>query len=137
MTASERLEARGRLLKWVKPGDTIYCVLRHVSSSGMLRVIQLVKFDPKGERPLHLGYNAALAMGDKYDRDREGIRVAGVGMDMGFHLVYNLGSTLWPDGFRCPGKTCSSNEHNNPPYPRPDGRTKHRDGGYALTSRWL
>ena len=27
-----------------------------------------------------------------------GLRVSGCGMDMGFHVVYNLGYVLWPDG---------------------------------------
>jgi hypothetical protein len=132
---TEREEARERLLEWIKPGDRIYCVLRHVSSSGMLRVIQLIKFE--ADRPLHIGYNAALAMDDRYDRDREGIRVGGAGMDMGFHLVYNLGRTLWPNGYRCSGKGCHSNDHANGPHYTPDGRMKHRDGGYALKSVWL
>lgn len=135
MTRSERTEAADRLREWLRPGDTVHCILRHVSSSGMLRVIQLVKLDCKAGRPLSLGYNAAAAMADRYDRDREGIRVSGAGMDMGFHLVYNLGATLWPNGYRCVGKRCVSNAHSNGA-PR-DGRSKHRDGGYALRQEWL
>lgn len=135
LRVTERDEARALLLEWIKPGDRIYCVLRHVSSSGMLRVIQLVKMEPKTCRPLYIGYNAALAMADRYDRDREGIRIGGAGMDMGFALVYNLGRTLWPNGYRCTGKGCHSNDHTNG-HPI-DGRSKHHDGGYALESAWL
>ncbi len=132
----ERAAARARLLEWIKPGDSIHCILRHRAASGMFRVIQLVKLDCNG-RQLYLGWTAATAMDDRYDDDREGIAVSGAGMDMGFHLVYNLGRTLWPDGYRCSGARCHSNDHNNAPYPKRAGRMKHRDGGYALQSVWL
>lgn len=41
-TDAEREEARTQLLKWLKPGDTVYTVLRHVSRSGMQREIGVV-----------------------------------------------------------------------------------------------
>ena len=132
---AERAEARARLLEWLKPGDEIACILRHRAASGMFRVIQLVKLDR--DRTRYLGFNAAAAMGGRYDDKREGIAVSGAGMDMGFHLVYNLGHALWPEGYRCSGRTCHSNDHNNAPHPKRDGRMKHRDGGYALKSVWL
>lgn len=34
----------------------------------------------------------------KFDQKRDGFRVSGCGMDMGFHLVYCLGQTLFHDG---------------------------------------
>lgn len=40
--AAREAEARANLLKLLKPGDTVYTVLKHVSSSGMSRVIDLV-----------------------------------------------------------------------------------------------
>ena len=101
-------EARERLRRLVKPGDTLYCILRHVARSGMMRVIDLVKAED-GEI-LHLGYDAALALGWPYDRRREGVRVAGCGMDMGFHLVYSLAHALSERG---------------------------EGAGYSLTHRWL
>ena len=42
---AEQTEALKRLRAWIKPGDTIHCVLRHVSRSGMLRVIDLLKVE--------------------------------------------------------------------------------------------
>lgn len=139
--AQLEIDAARERLAFLKPGDRVYCVLRHVSASGMFRVIQLVAF-PKGRangRPFNLGWNAATVMGDRYDQKREGIAVGGAGMDMGFHLVYNLGATLWPKGYRCSGKKrgCHSNDHSNGPHYEPDGRMHHRDGGYALESVWL
>lgn len=106
--------------------------------------------------PTYLGYNAAVAMGDRYDRDNEGIRVGGCGMDMGFHVVYNLSRTLFRDGYECLGPRCPSSAHTNG-QPREETYTAetcpgrpcgsecdhkgtpkmiHTDG-YALNQRWL
>lgn len=159
----ERDEAITRLREWLKPGDTVYCILRHVSRSGMLRVIDLAA-TVNGET-VNIGRTAAVAMADPYDYDRRGIRIPGAGMDMGFALVYNLGRTLWPSGYGCTGAGCGSNDHSNgdrdyTPHARaqseqawaqyPPGTVAiasttvetmpghwHNDGGYALTARWL
>ena len=42
----ERDEARARLREILKPGDTVYTVLRHVSASGMSQVLY-----PEADRP--------------------------------------------------------------------------------------
>lgn len=152
-TKTEKLEAIAQLRKLLKPGATVYTILRHRSASGMSRVIDLaipgveyrseypqkpadkadypgqVDYDAKPKRVrvgLHIrsiGWLAAKAMGDKFDRDRYGIKVGGCGMDMGFHLVYNLGATLWPNGTRKPHGTRNG---------EPDTA-----GGYALKHTWL
>lgn len=161
---ADRAEAIESLRAYLEPGDTLYTVLRHVSASGMSRVIQPVTIetdDRTGPWVAHLGYNVARAIGERYDRDREGIRVSGAGMDMGFWLAYEVGRTLWPEGFECTGDRCPSNDHSNGyPYPHPfpsadtaqacsvygcsspaaDHPTAprlHRDGGYALVQRWI
>jgi hypothetical protein len=148
--AKERDEAIERLREWVKPGDTIYTILRHKSSSGMSRVIDMLKIEDN--RVMTLGWNAAKALGDRFDNDREGVRVSGAGMDMGFHLVMNLGYVLFPDGFGCVGEHCPSNDHFNGDRdytPHGNGMTPHRrevligadhwhtSGGYALNHKWL
>ena len=81
----------------VKEGDTVYTVLRHVSRSGMLRVIDLIAI--RGNEPWHCGYNAAEVLGRSYDRNREGIKISGCGMDMGFALVYDLAHVLFGNGY--------------------------------------
>lgn len=98
-TKTEQTEAVERLREWLNPGDEVQCILRHVSRSGMSRVIQLVKFDSESGRVLALGWNAALALDWRYDREREGVKVGGAGMDMGFHLVYSLSQVLFGDGY--------------------------------------
>lgn len=94
---SEREQAIAVLRGTLKPGDTVHTILRHCSRSGMQRVIDLVVIDGKEFRSI--AYHAAIAMDDKMDRDRWGIKVSGCGMDMGFSLVYSLGRTLYPEGF--------------------------------------
>lgn len=119
---AEREEAKARLREWLSPGDTVYGIVRHVSRSGMLRVIDLKVASKDGDgRMWAIGYNAAVAMGDKWDREREGIRVTGCGMDMIFALVYNLGHALWPDGFDLPTRVILGPDCRT--YKEPDAET--------------
>ena len=89
--------AREQLLThYVSEGSRVYTILRHVSSSGMSRDISLLVADREG-RISDITYYAADALGDRLI-ERNGsraIRVNGCGMDMGFHLVYNLSSVLF------------------------------------------
>lgn len=127
MTARE--EACAKLRKWIKPGSTIYTVLRHRSASGMTRSIDLLQIIPRDEyskRPSlrQLSSLAAQAMGDRpIDCKHGGIKVGGCGMDMGFSLVYELGRALWPNGTRKPHGTRNGS---------PD-----TDGGYAIKHQWI
>lgn len=135
----ERCEAIEHLRQWIKPGDRVYTILRHVSASGMSRSISLVvaTADDSGPEIVDLDYWAVRAMGDRIDQRRGGIKVGGCGMDMGSYLVYNLSWTLFGHGFTCTGPGCPSNDHSNPPYPERDGTMTHSDSGYALHQSWL
>jgi hypothetical protein len=133
-TKQEVEEARGRLLELLKPGDTVYTVLRHVSRSGMSRVISLYVI-VDGE-PRWLDGYASRVMGTTLDRDREGLKIGGCGMDMGFALVYDLSYCLWPKGVPCTGEHCLSNDHSNGDRDYTVGKV-HQDGGYALRQRWM
>ncbi len=151
VSKAEREEALTHLREYLKPGDTVHTILRHVSRSGMMRVIQPVAVHDDTLR--HLGWWVAKACGFPYDRNHEGVRVGGCGMNMGFHLVYELSYYLWPDGFDCSGVGCPSNDHTNRSEPPANSCTEyegegkchnlecvkwhHRDGGYALKHRWL
>ena len=129
ISKSEREEALARLREWVKPGDTIYTTLESVSRSGMSRVIRLIKFE--NNEPSYLSYNAYLAgVGSGFDRKRDGIKVGGCGMDMGFALVHELSYVLFRAGYECLGAKCPSSDHNNARckcgasgYDHSDGRT--------------
>lgn len=121
VSQSEQQEARERLLEWLKPGDTVYTILRHVSRSGMCRHISPVKLhvrEDTGEVDvLHLDSSVAQVLGRPEARNRlggdEGIVVGGCGQDMGFHLVYSLSRALWPEGYECIGPGCPANDHVN------------------------
>lgn len=132
---AEKAEAIARLQEILKPGDTVYTILRHVSRSGMSRSISLVKMGENGPHTLD-SYVCRAGLGT-YDRNNSGVKVGGCGMDMGFHLVYNLAWTLYPTGHDCTGEHCPSNDHHNQPYPAKDGTGHHKDGGYALVQSWL
>ncbi len=132
----ERQEAIQSLLKYVKPGDTVYAILRHVSRSGMMRHISLKVHTPEGMQDIT--YLASKVLDDRI-ADDGGIKVGGCGMDMGFHLVYGLSYRLFRDqGFKCIGENCPANDHANPPYPkRKVNGMVHSDAGYALMHSWL
>lgn len=117
----------------VKPGDTVYTIVRHVSRSGMTRDISVLLMTDDG--PWEVSGLVALAIGERRNRDNGGVRVGGCGMDMGFHIVYQLGHALFPDGFTCAGEGCRSNDHSNGDRDRTPHH--HTDGGYALRHRWM
>lgn len=140
---SERDEYISKLRETLKPGDTLHTVLRHVSRSGMSRIIDVfhIYTDPKtGEvRKDWLSYWISKACDMTFNDRRgqpEGIRIGGCGMDIGFEIVYTVGRALWPEGFKCPGAKCPSNDHTNGDRNRkPHMHTG--DGGYALRHEWL
>jgi len=111
---TERDEAIKQLREWIPRSSTIYTILRHRSASGMTRVIGLVVF--KDGQDIHPNYSASKALGWALDKNREGIRVSGCGMDMGHHLVYSLSQLLY-----------GWNE---------DG-SYNAEGAYSLKQRWL
>jgi hypothetical protein len=139
----ERTEAIERLREWIKPGDTVYTVLDHVSSSGMSRAIRVILLSCDGSRvvDLHPNYAVGKALGLRHwkrnGREQDALVVEGAGMDMGFEIVYNLGRTLWPDGFSCIGEGCHANDHANGDRDYTPDHCVHNDGGYALRHRWL
>ena len=149
-TKEEKARAIEQLRAILNPGDTVYCILRHRSASGMSRVIEFIAIKDNAPRRLSGYISTALSM--PYNRKHDGVTVSGCGMDMGFYVVYNLGRVLWPEGFGV------KPEPINGKAPRPRGRDRAAqmvalgwrfygrngdrtgwdgDGGYALKSEWL
>jgi hypothetical protein len=98
-TKEEKENARVRLLDLcaLSPvaDTTVYCVLRHVASSGMSRNIDL--FVMRSGEPTYISGLVATLTGFPMAK-KGGIRVCGCGMDMGFALVYQLAQELYgPD----------------------------------------
>lgn len=112
----EKERVRQELLKLVKPGDTVYTVLNHVSRSGIQREISLYLMIDNA--PVYISGWAGILL-DLRRGKRDGLIIIGGGMgfhvvrDMGFHVVSNLSCHLFPDGFGCIGEQCPSNDHSN------------------------
>lgn len=116
-----REQAVKHLKTLVRTNQKVYTILNHISSSGMSRSISLCVVH-KGDL-IKLDYWIAQALGENIDNKNGGLKVSGCGMDIGFHLVYQLGRTLWPHGTAKPHGT-RNGAHD-------------RDGGYALNHVWL
>ena len=126
-------------LRWlIKPGQTIYSIIRSVSASGMSRCIDFYtierywyslgngKYKQANRMRFLTGYVSyvlGLPWANKEGGIRGGLRVNGCGMDMAYHCVYELGAKLWPKGTRKPHSIRNG---------KPD-----TDGGYALKSEIL
>ena len=130
----EQQEAIAKLRELCPPGTKIWCILRHVSRSGMRRKIDLYTFtcDEHGQPDwLFLTGYAATAMGYRWDRGSGGIITDGCGMDMGFHLVNSLSYTL--HGHVPQGAALQAHAKGRPFKPT---RDSYRPG-YSLTHEWL
>jgi hypothetical protein len=87
-----------RLRELAPPGSTVYTVLRHVNRSGSMRVVSC--YVVRNNEPVWLASPwVAEVAGFAADREREGNRITGGGMDMGFVLVYDLSAALYGDGY--------------------------------------
>ena len=95
-TKEQAEQSRERLLSILKPGDTVYTILKHVSRSGMSRDICPIAI--VNNEPVYLGYSVAALIG--WRCDDQDVKVGGCGMDMGFHLVYTLAAALFGDGYQ-------------------------------------
>jgi len=91
----EQQTAKVHALQLLGENRNVYTILRSVSASGMSRTISL-KTIQNGEL-IDITYTASRVLGDKCIEvnGQNAIRVNGCGMDMGFHLVYNLASILF------------------------------------------
>lgn len=98
---TERTEAIAKLQEILKPGDTLHTILRHVSSSGMSRIISVVHTSPDGDIQnldyliSQLGVYKRTPLRAKHD----GLKVGGAGMDMGFAVVYDVAQAVFQDGY--------------------------------------
>ena len=137
LAQQEKLEAIDYLRTILEPGDTVYTILRHVSRSGMMRVIGAVLMSDARQTngPLDITPWVAKALGEPLDRDRWGVKARGAGMDMGFAIVYDLSYQLFKNEFACIGETCPANDHSNGDQDYTPHL--HSDAGYALRQKWM
>ncbi len=121
-------QTRARLLAMLAPNDRVYTCLRNVSSSGMSRRISvhiITATDASEGKPYirDISHLVADLTGFRLAKHGDGLQIGGCGMDMGFHVVYQLGQAMWPEGTPEPHGTRNG---------EPD-----RAGGYALKQQWL
>jgi hypothetical protein len=124
----------------VKPGATIYTLVKSVSKSGMSRQIQcyIATRDTTTRNGKTFRENAihditglvSTATGIKRGRDGWSLNVGGCGMDICFHVVYTLGRVMFPKGGPL---ECSPREHQE----KRAGKKIETDGGYLLNKRDL
>ena len=90
-TKTEQQSALNELTSILRDANvnTLYTVLRHVSTSGMQREISVKAVDTD-KRLMHLDWLVSTALHRK--QGKQGIKVMGCGMDMGFHLVDHINS---------------------------------------------
>jgi hypothetical protein len=81
----------------ITPGETIYGILRHVSRSGMMRVVSV--FLMKDGQPYNISGFVAQAIGFGMNSYGD-IKVGGCGMDVLFEIQYNLSVVLFGDGYK-------------------------------------
>lgn len=131
----ERQDAVDQIKKYAKPGDTLFTVLRNVSRTGMYRHIDL--YAVVDNEMVYLSGYVATAL--DWPRCKDGsVGVSGCGMDVGFHLVYNLGWSMFgKEGYECTGEHCPNNSHvNDRNAPRGTG-VQHTESGYAFRQEWI
>ena len=134
--AADQADAITKLQALLKPGDTVYVILKHVSRSGMVRTIDPLIVGKDGEID-SIAWLVGRALRERQDHDRGGIVCHGVGMDMGFNLVYCLSYALFPESFVCIGEHCPANDHSNGDRDYTPHQHSKGAGGYALRHRWL
>jgi hypothetical protein len=100
--ANEGMSMAMAVLKVLPKDATIYTIIRHVSKSGMTRVIDaMVIVD---DTPLYLR-GVAEEIGLKLDRKHDGITVKGVGMDMAWYLVSRFSKAIHDDEYYFTNRT--------------------------------
>lgn len=87
-----QIEAKIDLKEKINLDDTIYCVIRHVSKSGMTRHISFHYI--KWNELYSINNIISDLLGYKMNKYHDAIVVGGCGMDMAFSVVNNLQAEL-------------------------------------------
>mgnify|MGYP005829282505 FL=1 len=104
-------EAITKLKELLKPNDTVYCILTKLSNSGCYRHINFYKFyngitlkgyktNNKVTNKYWLSFLISSALKLSFKEKTNSVGIGGGGMDMGFHIVYELSHLLFNDGYK-------------------------------------
>jgi hypothetical protein len=99
MNKEKQKENIRELKKAFPKGSTAYTKLIDCSKSGMTRIIGVIAI--KKNEPNYYSYKVGELLEYKHAEKfgEYGLKVGGCGMDMGFHLIYQLSSKLYKDGY--------------------------------------
>lgn len=89
-----REQCKQKLSKLLENVDTVYGIVRHVSSSGMSRDIDL--YIIRDNNLVYLTGYASTVLGYPMSKNR-GMKVSGCGMDMIFHCVSSIAYAIGRD----------------------------------------
>jgi len=128
---ASKQDAINALRGLIKPGDTVYTIVRSCSRTNMSMRIDVYIVNSDCEIAW-ITPNVATACGYSRKPGAEGMLVHGGGMDMCFSVVYELGRTLFPDG----GPLDKSSPARQSQEARA-GKDRETDGGYLLRKRDL
>ncbi|NYE28531.1 hypothetical protein HDE78_001483 [Rhodanobacter sp. K2T2] len=92
----DQIQSLDQLRQWLPKGTRVFTILRNVSRTGMCREISVVVWLPGEGRPIHPNHHVCQALGLRRGK-QDGVVLQGCGMDMGFHLVYELSHALYGD----------------------------------------
>ena len=126
LTKEERTEAQGELRRILKGQDTIRTLAVWTGSTAYVRL-----FIVKNNKLIDITGQAGVAMGEKTTHAPSkpyGFKRGGYGYGKEFDVVFSLGRTLYPKGYKHTKKECHSNDHVN----GWDGVSKHHEGGYRF-----
>ncbi|MCM8832172.1 MAG: hypothetical protein NC918_08280 [Candidatus Omnitrophica bacterium] len=99
VTAEEE-QLKQELRELVEQGNNrVYTVLKHVSTSGMRRVISVLVAIEKGEIVCIDWYLGKLGL-YKLSKEKEGVIIDGCGFDAGYDVVYSISYLLYGDGYK-------------------------------------
>lgn len=130
LTKEQREEAQAELRQILKGQDTIKTLAEWRGSTAFVRL-----FIVKNNELIDITHNAGMAMAEKtahMPSQPYGFKRGGYGYGKEFDVVYGLGATLYPKGYKHTKRNCHSNDHVN----RGDGdNLYHRNGGYKFSQR--
>ena len=95
------LRTENALMHELRPNETIYSIIRHVSNSGMTRHISF--FRVKNENIYWITHDIHKLLGYKMNKYYDAIVVRGCGMDMAFSVVNNLEFKMNEDFYKANG----------------------------------
>lgn len=95
--ADYRQESADYLRRLFPVGSEVTTMIKHVTASGMGRVIAVLAYNAERGAILNVSRDVARVLGWRFDNIRMGVYVQGAGMDMAFHLTYTLSRALYAE----------------------------------------